>query len=59
MLRLYNVKIKFIQRFGVLLWAFRSAEFVLLLGHLDGWHFGVGDYATGDATMLEVARVLW
>jgi len=34
-------------------------EFVLLHGHLDGWHFGVGDNATGDATMLEVARVLW
>jgi hypothetical protein len=34
-------------------------EFVLLHGHLDGWHFGVGDNATGDATMLEVARALW
>ena len=34
-------------------------EFVLLHGHLDGWHFGVGDNATGDATMLELARVFW
>jgi N-acetylated-alpha-linked acidic dipeptidase len=33
-------------------------EFVLLHGHLDGWHQGVGDNLTGDATMLEVARVL-
>lgn len=34
-------------------------EFVLLHGHLDGWHYGVGDNATGDATMLELARVFW
>ena len=34
-------------------------ELVLLHGHLDGWHFGVGDNATGDATMLELARVFW
>ena len=34
-------------------------EFVLLHGHLDGWHFGVGDNATGDAAMLELARVFW
>lgn len=34
-------------------------EFVLLHGHLDGWHFGVGDNATGDATLLELARVFW
>ncbi len=32
-------------------------EFVLLHGHLDSWHEGVGDNATGDATMLELARV--
>jgi N-acetylated-alpha-linked acidic dipeptidase len=32
-------------------------EFVLLHGHLDGWHLGVGDNATGCATMLEIARV--
>ncbi len=30
-----------------------SDEFVLLHGHLDSWHVGIGDNATGDATMLE------
>jgi len=34
-------------------------KFVLLHGHIDSWHGGVGDNATGDATLLEVARVLW
>ena len=34
-------------------------EFVLLHGHLDSWHVGIGDNATGDATMLELARVFW
>lgn len=34
-------------------------EYVLLNGHLDSWHLGVGDNATGDATMLELARVFW
>ena len=33
-------------------------RFVLLHGHVDSWHVGVGDNATGDATLLEVARVL-
>jgi hypothetical protein len=32
-------------------------EFVLLNGHLDSWHGGVGDNATGNAAMLEIARV--
>lgn len=32
-------------------------EFVLVHGHLDGWHYGVGDNATGDATLLELARI--
>lgn len=35
-----------------------SDEFVLLHGHYDSWGVGVGDNATGDATMLEVARIL-
>jgi hypothetical protein len=30
-----------------------------LHGHYDSWDFGIGDNAVGDATMLEVARVLW
>ncbi len=34
-------------------------EFVLVHGHVDGWHEGIGDNATGDATLLEVARLLW
>src|SRR5690606_5397518 len=34
-------------------------EFVLLHGHLDPWHVGIGDNATGDATLLELARVFW
>ena len=34
-------------------------RYVLLHGHYDSWEVGVGDNATGDATMLELARVLW
>lgn len=33
-------------------------KFVLLHGHYDSWDIGMGDNATGDATMLEVARIL-
>jgi hypothetical protein len=33
--------------------------FVLLHGHYDSWDFGIGDNAVGNATLLEVARVLW
>lgn len=33
-------------------------RFVLLHGHYDSWDVGVGDNATGNACMLEVARVL-
>ncbi|MBX6341039.1 MAG: M28 family peptidase, partial [Thermomicrobiaceae bacterium] len=34
-------------------------EFVLFHGHLDSWHVGIGDNATGDATLLEIARVFF
>jgi hypothetical protein len=34
-------------------------EFVLLHGHLDSWHVGIGDNATGNVTKLELARLLW
>ncbi len=33
-------------------------EFVLVHGHLDAWGEGIGDNATGDATLLELARTL-
>lgn len=33
-------------------------QFVLLHGHYDSWHVGITDNATGDAGLLELARVL-
>jgi N-acetylated-alpha-linked acidic dipeptidase len=33
-------------------------RFVLVHGHLDSWHVGIGDNATGDATLLELTRSL-
>ncbi len=33
-------------------------KFVLVHGHYDVWHYGVGDNATGNAACLEIARVL-
>jgi hypothetical protein len=33
-------------------------RFVLVHGHYDSWEVGIGDNATGDATLLEIARVL-
>ncbi|MGE5483499.1 MAG: M28 family peptidase [Ignavibacteriales bacterium] len=32
-------------------------KFVLVGGHLDSWHEGITDNATGNAAMLEMARV--
>ena len=33
-------------------------KFVLVGGHIDSWHEGVTDNATGNAAMLELARLL-
>lgn len=33
-------------------------KFILFHGHLDSWHAGITDNATGNAVLLEVARVL-
>ncbi|HSC28770.1 MAG TPA: M28 family peptidase [Vicinamibacterales bacterium] len=35
------------------------SEFLLVHGHYDSWYEGIGDNATGDAALLELARVLW
>ncbi|WP_055744189.1 M28 family metallopeptidase [Brevibacillus choshinensis] len=32
-------------------------KYVLLHGHMDSWHQGLGDNATGNAAMIEMARV--
>ena len=34
-------------------------RFVFVHGHYDSWDVGVGDNATGDAILLELARVFW
>ena len=34
-------------------------SFILIHGHLDGWHFGVCDNATGNASLLELARIFY
>jgi Peptidase family M28 len=34
-------------------------QFVFVHGHYDSWQVGVGDNGTGNACMLELARLLW
>jgi len=34
-----------------------TKEFLLLHGHYDSWHYGIGDNATGNAGLLELARI--
>lgn len=36
-----------------------SAEFVLVGAHYCSWDVGITDNATGDACLLEMARILW
>jgi Iap family predicted aminopeptidase len=36
-----------------------NEKFVLIGGHIDSWHEGVTDNATGNAAMLETARLLY
>lgn len=36
----------------------RSDDFVLVAGHIDSWHYGATDNATGNVACLELARVL-
>lgn len=36
----------------------KEDDFVLVAGHIDSWHFGATDNATGNVSCLELARVL-
>ena len=46
------------QPYGFLKGAVEPDKVVLVAGHVDAWEPGVTCNATGDATMLEIARVL-
>jgi aminopeptidase YwaD len=37
----------------------QSDDFVLVSGHYDGWHEGITDNACANASMIELARILW
>jgi hypothetical protein len=34
-------------------------KFILVHGHMDSWYLGTTDNCTGNAALLELARVLW
>ncbi|MFN8514907.1 MAG: M28 family peptidase [Chloroflexia bacterium] len=36
-----------------------SEDFAFLNGHVDSWHYGTTDNATGNAACLELARIAW
>lgn len=36
----------------------KEEDFVLVAGHIDSWHYGATDNATGNVSCLELARVL-
>lgn len=36
-----------------------SKEYVLVAGHIDSWQFGANDNGAGDATLIELARVIF
>ena len=36
----------------------QEEDFVLVAGHIDSWHYGATDNATGNVACLELARVL-
>lgn len=49
----------FTQKVPVVTIPGKDDSYVLVHGHYDSWDVGVGDNATGDATLLELARVFW